>query len=468
MRQKPPFFYSFAFIFANMEVSKPNLLKVVFCQLARPLRRGMLLILVLAGYSLFSQDASKVEEQLLGITSPELQQKKCYEMAVFFRHADPPLATLFAQKAQELAVVNQNKAQEAQAYWIGGELAEQLAKLPEAVRQFTLSRAAASVANLPEIQLKAVAKLENITARQGNYKAAYEWSVEKTALLQGLNQTAEQAKKAEKDQETKVLTEKIRQKDRYLWGALGTFLGLIFLFYQARQRSHKRIRGEMAEKNALIEEKRRRSEHLLLNILPRAVAAELSVRNKVAARRYEKATVMFIDFVHFTQIAEQMPPEDLVATLDVCFSSFDDIIGRNKIEKIKTVGDAYICASGLSDRNEHPAEMIRAALQIQVFLQKLQEKHRAEGKPLFEARIGIHFGPLVAGVVGTKKFAYDIWGDTVNLAARMEQSCEPGQVNVSGAVRALVANEFDWTFRGKITAKNKGELDMYYVRSRPA
>jgi class 3 adenylate cyclase len=219
----------------------------------------------------------------------------------------------------------------------------------------------------------------------------------------------------------------------------------------------------MAEKNALIEEKRRRSEHLLLNILPRAVAAELSVRNKVAARRYEKATVMFIDFVSFTQIAEQMSPEDLVATLDICFSSFDDIIGRNKIEKIKTVGDAYICASGLSDRNEHPADMIKAALQIQVFLGKLREKHRAEGKPSFEARIGIHFGAVVAGVVGTKKFAYDIWGDTVNLAARLEQSCEPGHVNVSGMARSLVIDEFDWTFRGKVAAKNKGELDMFYV-----
>ncbi|MFN4255582.1 MAG: adenylate/guanylate cyclase domain-containing protein [Saprospiraceae bacterium] len=202
---------------------------------------------------------------------------------------------------------------------------------------------------------------------------------------------------------------------------------------------------------------------MLLNILPRNVAAELTVRNKVAARRYERATVMFVDFVGFTQAAERLQPEEVVAELDFCFSRFDAIIGRFRIEKIKTVGDAYICASGLSDRNEHPADMIRAALEMQAFLRELQTKREAEGRPHFEARIGIHFGPVVAGVVGAKKFAYDIWGDTVNTAARMEETCEPGRVNVSGAVYDMAQSDFQWTFRGKVSAKNKSEMAMYYV-----
>jgi class 3 adenylate cyclase len=172
---------------------------------------------------------------------------------------------------------------------------------------------------------------------------------------------------------------------------------------------------------------------------------------------------MFVDFVNFTQAAERLEPEMLVKELDHCFSRFDTITGRFRIEKIKTVGDAYICASGLSDRNENPADMIHAALDIQEFLHKLKTERMATGRSYFEARIGIHFGPVVAGVVGVKKFAYDIWGDTVNTAARLEQACEPGRVNVSGAAQAMAQKEFKWEYRGKIATKNKVGLDMYYV-----
>lgn len=315
---------------------------------------------------------------------------------------------------------------------------------------------------LNERLLDAAAK-EDSALKRGNYRAAHEWSREQTRLLQekSLRAAAEQQKRREAA-EAELARQKIRE--RYLLLAfVAGFVIIIFGFYYARQRANRRIRGEMAEKNAMIEEKRRRSEQLLLNILPQAVAAELTVRNKVAARRYERATVMFIDFVGFTKIAEQLSPEVLVADLDYCFSRFDDLIGRNRIEKIKTVGDAYICVSGLSDRNESPADMIRAALRIQDFLQKFKEKRQAEGHPWFEARIGIHFGPVVAGVVGTKKFAYDIWGDTVNTAARMEEACEPGRVNVTGAVQAAVRDDFQWQYRGKIATKNKMELDMWYV-----
>jgi class 3 adenylate cyclase len=171
---------------------------------------------------------------------------------------------------------------------------------------------------------------------------------------------------------------------------------------------------------------------------------------------------MFVDFVGFTKIAEQLSPEVLVEALDHCFSQFDTIIGRYQIEKIKTVGDAYICASGLSDRNDYPTEMIKAALQMQAFLQQFELKH-GDQRFQFNARIGIHYGPVVAGIVGTKKFAYDIWGDTVNIASRLESSGEPSKVNISGTTFELIKDKFNCQHRGKIEAKNKGEIDMYFV-----
>ncbi|MBN8680969.1 MAG: hypothetical protein J0M29_22280 [Chitinophagales bacterium] len=239
-------------------------------------------------------------------------------------------------------------------------------------------------------------------------------------------------------------------------------LFLAGLFY-ARFRAKKRMANELSQKNALIEEEQKRSNSLLLNILPPAIAEELKSRNKVAARKYEQATVMFIDFKGFTNVAERLSPERLVEELDLCFSNFDQIISKYRIEKIKTVGDAYICASGLSDMNASPSDIVKAALEMQDFLLGLKAERMSQGLPYFDARVGIHTGPVVAGVVGAKKFAYDIWGDTVNTAARLEEQCEPGRVNVSEDAYWLAKYEFEWQHRGKIPAKNKGTLDMYYV-----
>lgn len=239
-------------------------------------------------------------------------------------------------------------------------------------------------------------------------------------------------------------------------------LFLAGLFY-ARFRAKKRMANELSQKNSLIEEEQKRSNSLLLNILPPAIADELKARNKVAARKYDQATVMFIDFKGFTNVAEKLSPERLVEELDLCFSNFDNIISKYRIEKIKTVGDAYICASGLSDMNASPSDMVKAALEIQDFLLGLKAERMSQGLPFFDARVGIHTGPVVAGVVGAKKFAYDIWGDTVNTAARLEEECDPGRVNVSEDAYWLAKYEFEWQHRGKIPAKNKGMMDMYYV-----
>jgi adenylate cyclase len=270
-------------------------------------------------------------------------------------------------------------------------------------------------------------------------------------------------------QKTRLAEAELEQKkSTYLRNILGILAGfaiiLMALFY-LRFRAKNRMAKDLSAKNAQIEAAQKRSDALLLNILPPAIADELKARNKVAARKYEKATVMFIDFKGFTNVAEKLSPELLVEELDFCFSNFDRIIGQYRIEKIKTIGDAYMCASGLSDMNASPSDIVRAALEIQDFMLALKAERLSRAMPYFEARIGIHVGPVVAGVVGAKKFAYDIWGDTVNIAARMEETCEIGRVNVSEDAYWLAKYEFEWQYRGKVAAKNKGQMDMYYVTS---
>jgi class 3 adenylate cyclase len=261
------------------------------------------------------------------------------------------------------------------------------------------------------------------------------------------------------------LSQKQSENLRNILALVSAFVLVLAGLFYFRFRAKKRTANELARKNILIEEEKKRSDNLLLNILPPAIAEELHTRNKVAARKYDQATVMFTDFIGFTNVAERLSPEMLVEELDFCFSNFDNIISKYRIEKIKTVGDAYICASGLSDMNASPSDMVKAALEIQDFLQHVKAERMSQGLPYFEARVGIHTGPVVAGVVGKNKFAYDIWGDTVNTAARMEEACEPGRVNVSEDAYWLAKYEFEWQHRGKITAKNKGQMDMYYVTS---
>lgn len=245
---------------------------------------------------------------------------------------------------------------------------------------------------------------------------------------------------------------------------LAVLLILMALLLYARYRSKKKSAKELEDKNRLIEEERQRSDELLLNILPAPIAAELKEFGQAKAQKYNDTTVLFTDFKNFTSIAEKLTPEQLVEELDTCFKAFDFIISQyDDIEKIKTIGDAYMAASGLVPRKTLPTNMVKAALEMQQFLDEIKLERQAKGLPFFEARIGLHTGSVVAGVVGVKKFAYDIWGDTVNIAARMEANCEPGRVNISETTRNLVQYQFDTIHRGKIMAKNKGEVDMYYV-----
>jgi class 3 adenylate cyclase len=217
----------------------------------------------------------------------------------------------------------------------------------------------------------------------------------------------------------------------------------------------------LEEKNIIINEEKKRSDDLISNILPAEVIEELKVSGHSKARLYTDVTVLFTDFVNFTKISETMGPEELVAEIDVCFKAFDAIVERNGLEKIKTIGDAYLAVCGLPQVNKsHAINSTQAAIEMVQFI----AKRKTEGGK-FNIRLGMHSGPLVAGIVGVKKFAYDIWGDTVNTASRMETSGEEGKINISNATYELVKEKYNCTARGMVEAKNKGMIDMYFVDS---
>ena len=215
----------------------------------------------------------------------------------------------------------------------------------------------------------------------------------------------------------------------------------------------------------IIEQEKDRSDQLLLNILPQETADELKSEGKVKARKYDPVTVFFSDFKGFTSYSEGLSPEDLVETVGYYFSKFDSIVEKYGLEKIKTIGDAYMCVGGIHDNSEDHAErMIKAAMEIRDFVEETRKDDQAADKT-FDIRIGINTGPVVAGVVGSKKFAYDIWGDTVNVAARMESMSEPGMINISEQTYKLIKDKWPCDYRGEFEVKNRGMMKMYFVNS---
>jgi len=219
-----------------------------------------------------------------------------------------------------------------------------------------------------------------------------------------------------------------------------------------------------AKTNIILDKQKAEIEGLLLNILPSEVAAELQMNGVATPRYYDQVSVLFTDFKGFTVIADALSPQEVVSELNECFIAFDDIIEKYNLEKIKTIGDSYMCAGGIPTENDsHPINIVRAALEIRDWMKHWNEKRRALNQPAWELRIGIHVGPVVAGVVGRKKYAYDIWGSTVNIASRIESSGFPGMVNISEAVFNLVKEKYTCFYRGKISAKSIGDIDMYFV-----
>ncbi|MBL0034949.1 MAG: tetratricopeptide repeat protein [Flavobacteriales bacterium] len=250
------------------------------------------------------------------------------------------------------------------------------------------------------------------------------------------------------------------QRNIFLFSGMGVLLLAGALWN--RLRYTRRSRAE-------IQQEKERSEELLHNILPIEVAAELKTKGHADAKHFDQVTMLFTDFKGFTQVSELLTPTELVEELNVCFKAFDVIMGTYHVEKIKTIGDAYMAAGGVPEPREGAVrDTVLAALDMQAFMQHRYVERVRAGLPGFQMRVGLHTGPVVAGIVGMKKFAYDIWGDTVNTASRMESSGEVGQVNISESTYALVKDEPQLTFtsRGKIEAKGKGELEMYFVALR--
>ncbi len=231
-------------------------------------------------------------------------------------------------------------------------------------------------------------------------------------------------------------------------------VGLVFQFYYIR-RSNRRLAFE-----------RNRSEQILLNILPKETAEELKEHGFIKAKEFDQITVLFTDFREFSVIARKISADQLVKSVDYYFKAFDEITERHNLEKIKTIGDAYMCAGGLpTENNTHADDAYNAAQEILQFV-KEKQNNPPKGIYPFEIRIGLNSGPVVAGVVGTKKFQYDIWGSTVNIAARMESNSIPGKINVSENTYQLLKDKNAFTYRGEIEVKNNQVLKMYFADER--
>jgi adenylate cyclase len=312
--------------------------------------------------------------------------------------------------------------------------------------------------------VEAYGLLSQIERLSGNYKEAlehYTYAKELNDTLvnaerdKKLTEAAMQYDFDKKEAITRAEQEKSDQRQRLLRNSILAGLGFTLLFLVVVWRQRNRISKEKA-----------RSESLLLNILPSEVAEELKATGAAEAKHFAKTTILFTDFKNFTELSEWLSPTELVEELNKCFKAFDDITGRYQIEKIKTIGDAYMAAGGLPDpKYGSPADVVRAALDMQMFMLQHRAEREALGKPFFEMRVGVNTGPVVAGIVGVKKFQYDIWGDTVNTAARLESTGDVGKVNISETTWDLVkdAPEFAFEHRGKIEAKGKGLIDMWFV-----
>ncbi|MBT8219578.1 MAG: tetratricopeptide repeat protein [Bacteroidia bacterium] len=349
--------------------------------------------------------------------------------------------------------LNQNR-QAVNAYLKGIDLAKDLEAYKEIKDGYEgLAKAYASLGDFPKAyeaqtkfdETKEVIRAEEYDTNIGNLRFQFDLE-NKQKEIAILNQENEIAN---------AEIERASITRNFLFAIAGLFLLIIGgIMYQLRF---------VKKTSAIIEEERNKSEEILLNILPKETADELKLNGFVETKKYDQATVLFTDFKGFTLIAEKLPAEELIKSVDFYFKKFDEIIERNNLEKIKTIGDAYMCAGGLPEPNDtNQIDAINAALEIVGFVNE-QHRNPKEGIYPFEIRVGLNTGPVVAGVVGTKKFQYDIWGNTVNVASRMESNSEPGKVNISEATYALIKDYYKCKYRGEIDVKNAGKHKMYFI-----
>ncbi|MBT8294333.1 MAG: tetratricopeptide repeat protein [Eudoraea sp.] len=357
-----------------------------------------------------------------------------YMSDIYEEKGDWTSAFGFAQRSLDLALQHNLKEQISDAYLKLSELYEKRGNTEEALKYYQNHITYRdSVSNLEKVREMGILQTE--------------FEVDQKQIEVDLLQ---------KEAEIQLLKDK-RQKIIIYATALALVLIFVLLFFLYKRYSF------VKETNTIIEEEKNRSDALLLNILPKETAQELKETGQVEAKKFESITVLFTDFKDFTRSSASLSPENLVRSVDYYFSRFDEVMEKHGLEKIKTMGDAYMCTGGLHlNKEDHAIRMVRAAFEIVEITEAVKNKDQTNIMP-YEIRIGINTGPVVAGVVGTQKFAYDIWGDTVNVAARMETNSETGKINVSENTYDLIKDEFECEYRGKMKVKNKGMMKMYYV-----
>lgn len=310
-------------------------------------------------------------------------------------------------------------------------------------------------------------KISELYQKSENYEKAlqffkkyivYKDSLKSIDIVQKIADTRTNYEIAQKQIEVDLLNQQ-KKNQRIMIISSFVFLFLSLLLVIGLYRRYQFIK----KTKKIIEKEKNISNSLLLNILPEETAQELKKNGKVVAKRYELATVLFTDFEGFTNYSEDLPPEKLVESIDYYFSKFDEIIDKYDLEKIKTIGDSYMCAGGIPfETDDHAYQVILAALDIIDFVEQSNNR-LLDDQINFKVRVGVNSGSIVAGIVGTKKFAYDIWGDTVNIASRMESNSETGKINISENTYQLVKEQFSCKYRGEIQVKNKGMMKMYFV-----
>jgi len=408
----------------------------------------------------YAEKALKIDE---GLGNKDAIARNLGNIGNFYGNlSDYPKALEYLQKGLKIEEEIGNKNIIAWSNIIIGDIYCKQGKMDEALKFESKALSTALEIGAKQFIRDAYGEIAIIDSSRNDFKGAFKnrtlsvdyndsiFNIEKNKKITELQMQDEYDKKAvlqKAEQDKKDTVQRLIRN--VLTGGLSVVLIFSFVFFRQRNK---------------ISKEKKRSDDLLLNILPSEVAEELKNTGGAKAKSFDEVTVMFTDFKGFTQISEKMSPEELVAEIDYCFKSFDRIIEKHGIEKIKTIGDSYMCVGGLPVKNvTHPDDVVKAAIEIRDFILNHKKEREAKGEIPFEVRIGIHTGPVVAGIVGIKKFAYDIWGDTVNLASRMESSGEAGKINISGSTYELIKNDFTCTYRGKIQAKNKGEVDMYFV-----